>query len=70
MWATVDGQVVERPRDGHRFFKTQHFGLVVKTWLNGNWAGPLGERGDSWPGRLESGMWKAGTSKVGLREQV
>jgi hypothetical protein len=27
--------VVERPRDGHSFFKkTQNFGLVVKTWLN------------------------------------
>jgi hypothetical protein len=25
--------VFERPRGGHRFFKTQHFGLVVKTWL-------------------------------------
>jgi hypothetical protein len=29
----VDGWVVERPRDGHRFFKTQNFSLVVKTWL-------------------------------------
>jgi hypothetical protein len=26
---------------------TQHFSLVVKTWLNGDRAGPLGERGDS-----------------------
>jgi hypothetical protein len=51
----VDGWVVERPRGGHRFFKTQHFGLVVKTWLNGDRAGPLGERGDSWLGRSGSG---------------
>jgi hypothetical protein len=25
--------VVERSRGDHRFFKTQNFGLVVKTWL-------------------------------------
>jgi hypothetical protein len=25
--------VVERPHGGHRFFKTQNFCLVVKTWL-------------------------------------
>jgi hypothetical protein len=25
--------VIERPRGGHRFFKTQNFGLMVKTWL-------------------------------------
>jgi hypothetical protein len=30
----VDGRVVERPRGGHRFFKTQHFGLIARTWLN------------------------------------
>jgi hypothetical protein len=30
----VDGRVVERPRGGHRFFKTQNFGLVDKIWLN------------------------------------
>jgi hypothetical protein len=60
----VDGQVVKRPRGRHRFFKTQHFGLVVKTWLNEDRAGPLGERGDSWSGRSKSGMWQAGTSKV------
>jgi hypothetical protein len=29
----VDGQVVERPRVGHRFFKSQNFVLVIKTWL-------------------------------------
>jgi hypothetical protein len=33
MYAMVDGQVVERPRGGYRFFKTQNFGLMVKTWL-------------------------------------
>jgi hypothetical protein len=33
MYAMVDGRVVERPRGGYRFFKTQNFGLVVKTWL-------------------------------------
>jgi hypothetical protein len=43
----VDGRVVERPHDGHRFFKTQHFDLIAGTWLNGDRAGPLGERGDS-----------------------
>jgi hypothetical protein len=25
---------------------------------------PLGKSGDRWLGRSESGMWKAGTSKV------
>jgi hypothetical protein len=43
----VDGQVIERPRDGHRFFKTQHFGLIARTRLNKDRMGPLGERGDS-----------------------
>jgi hypothetical protein len=60
----VDGRVVERPRGSHRFFKTQHFGLIAGTWLNGDRAGPLGERGDSWSGRSGSGIWQAGTSKV------
>jgi hypothetical protein len=60
----VDGRVVKRPRDGHRFFKTQHFGLIAGTWLNRDWAGPLGERRDSWSGKSQSGTWKAGTSKV------
>jgi hypothetical protein len=60
----VDDQVVERPSGGHRFFKTQHFDLVVKTWLNGDRAGPLGERGDNWLERSGSIMWQAGTSKV------
>jgi hypothetical protein len=60
----VDWRVVERPHNGHKFFKTQHFDLVVKTWLNGDREGPLGERGGSWLGRLESGMWQASTSKV------
>jgi hypothetical protein len=30
----LDDRVVKRPRDGPMFFKTQHFGLLVKTWLN------------------------------------
>jgi hypothetical protein len=46
------------------FFKTQHFGLVVKTWLNEDRTGPLAERGDNWSGRSGSGTWKVGTSKV------
>jgi hypothetical protein len=29
----VDNRVIERPRGGPMFFKTQNFGLVVKTWL-------------------------------------
>jgi hypothetical protein len=44
----VDRRVVKRLRGGHRFFKTQHFGLVVKTCLNRDRAGPLGERWDAW----------------------
>jgi hypothetical protein len=39
-------------------------GRVVKIWLNGDLAGPLWEKGDSWSGRSGSGTWKAGTSKV------
>jgi hypothetical protein len=45
-------------------FKTQHFGLVVKIWLNGDRAGSLGKRGDSWSGGSGSGTWKANISKV------
>jgi hypothetical protein len=56
--------VVKRPRGGHRFFKTQHFGLIAGTWLNEDRTGPLGERGDNLLGRSGSGTWKAGTSKV------
>jgi hypothetical protein len=37
--------VVKIPRDGHRFFKTEKFGLVVKTWLNWRPGGPLGGKG-------------------------
>jgi hypothetical protein len=47
----VDGRVVERPRGGHRFFKTQNFGLVDKIWTAG------------WEGR-GVGTWQSGTSKV------
>jgi hypothetical protein len=60
----IDGRVVKRPRGGQRFLKTQHFGLIDETWLNGDRAGPLGERGDSWSGRSGSDTWKADTSKV------
>jgi hypothetical protein len=33
--------VVERPRGGHRLFKTQYFGLVVKTWLKWRLGGAI-----------------------------
>jgi hypothetical protein len=56
--------VVKRPHDGHRFSKTQNFGLIAETGLNGDRAGPLGKMGDSWSGRSGSGMWKTGTSKI------
>jgi hypothetical protein len=56
--------VVKRPRGGHRFFKAQNFGLVIKTWLNWrpDWA--LSWKGETtgWEGR-GVGMWQAGTSK-------
>jgi hypothetical protein len=29
--------------------------LIAGTWLNGDWARPLGESGDSWLGRSGSG---------------
>jgi hypothetical protein len=44
--------------------KIQNFGLIAGIGLNGDRAGPLGERGDSWSGRSGSGTWKTGTSKV------
>jgi hypothetical protein len=49
----VDGRVVERPRGGHSFFKTQNFGLVVKTWLNWRQSGSLRWKGEiaGWEGR-------------------
>jgi hypothetical protein len=56
--------VIERLRGNHMFSKTQKFGLIAGTGLNGDRAGPLGERGDGWSGRLGSGTWKTGTSKV------
>jgi hypothetical protein len=34
MLATVNGRVVERQHGGHRFFKSQNFGLDGSTWLN------------------------------------
>jgi hypothetical protein len=61
----IDGRVVERPCGGHRFFQTQHFGLVVKTWLNWRPGGALRWKGEiaGWKGR-GVGTWQAGTSKV------
>jgi hypothetical protein len=49
----VDCRVVKRPRGSHRFFKTQHFGLVVTTWLN--WR----------PGRATRGKGRQLVEKVG-----
>jgi hypothetical protein len=49
----VDGRVVKRPRGGHRFFKTQNFGLVIKTWLN--WR----------PSGVIRGKWRQLVGKVG-----
>jgi hypothetical protein len=37
----VDGRVVGRPRDGHRFFELKHFGLVDRTQLNWRPGGAL-----------------------------
>jgi hypothetical protein len=44
--------VVERPRGGPRFFETQNFGLVVKTWLNWRLGGALRWKGEAngWEG--------------------
>jgi hypothetical protein len=52
MYATVDGRVVKRQRGGHRFFKTQYFGLVVMTWLK--WR----------PGGAVRGKWRQLVGKV------
>jgi hypothetical protein len=49
----VDGRVVERPRDGHRFFKTQHFGLITGTWLKWKLGGAI------------RGKWRQLVGKVG-----
>jgi hypothetical protein len=59
------GRVVKRPCGGHRFFKTQNFGLVVKTWLNWRPGEALRWKGETvgWEGR-GVGMWQVGTSKV------
>jgi hypothetical protein len=32
MYATIDDRVVERPRGSHRFFNTQHCGLISVAW--------------------------------------
>jgi hypothetical protein len=50
--------VIERPRGGHRFFKTQNFGLMVKTWLKVETGqGQLG-------GSVEPSKGKGGESAV------
>jgi hypothetical protein len=60
MSATVDDRVVERPCGGHRFFKTQNFGLVVKTWLKlETGRGQLG-------GSVEPSEGKGGESAVAI----
>jgi hypothetical protein len=58
MLAMVDGRVVERPRGGHRFFKTQNFGLVVKTWLNWRPSGATRGKGRQLVGKV--GEWVCG----------
>jgi hypothetical protein len=47
--------VVERPHGGHRFFKTQHFGLVIKTWLNWRPGGATRGKGRQQVGKV--GAW-------------
>jgi hypothetical protein len=49
----VDGRVVERPRGGHGFFKTQYVGLITETWLK--WR----------PGGATRGKWRQLVGKVG-----
>jgi hypothetical protein len=56
----VDGRVVERPRGGHRFFKTQNFGLVVKTWLKWRPGGATRGKGRQLVGKVEE--WVCGKS--------
>jgi hypothetical protein len=58
MLAMVDGRVVERPCGGHRFFKTQNFGLVVKTWLNWRPGGATRGKGRQLVGKV--GEWVCG----------
>jgi hypothetical protein len=45
----VDGRVVERPRDDHRFLNS-NFGLIDRTWLNWRSGGAL-----SW--KVETSGW-------------
>jgi hypothetical protein len=56
--------VVERPRGGHRFFKTQ---TLVNGWNLVKMETGRGHKGKGktagWEGR-GVGMWQAGTSKV------
>jgi hypothetical protein len=49
----VDVRVTERPHDDNRFFKTQNFGLVVKTWSNWRLGGAI------------RGKWRQLIGKVG-----
>jgi hypothetical protein len=58
MYATVDDRVVERPRDGHRFFKIQYFDLVVKTWLKWGPGGATRGKGRQLVGKV--GEWVCG----------
>jgi hypothetical protein len=52
--------VVERPRGGHRFFKTQNLGLMVKIWLKVETGrGQLG-------GSMEPSEGKGGESAVAI----
>jgi hypothetical protein len=66
MQALINGRVVERPRGGHKFFKTQNFDLVVKTWLKveigrGQLGGSVepseGKGGESVVAILKFSMW-------------
>jgi hypothetical protein len=61
----VHEHVVEKQCAGHRFFKTQNFSLVVKSWLNWRPDGALRWKGETadWESRVV-GMWQVGTSKV------
>jgi hypothetical protein len=56
----IDGRVVERPRGGHMFFKTQNFGLVVQTWLK------VETRRSHLGGSVEPSEGKGGESVVAI----
>jgi hypothetical protein len=50
--------VVERPHDGHRFFKTQHPGLITETWLKWRPGGATRGKGRQLVGKV--GEWVCG----------